>query len=299
MRTDVTTLTYGVELETTIPTVNMQANGWTVGSYTHGAAIPNHAFDGHSWLAKSDGSIRAHYPHTGCEVVSPILRGVEGLRNVKEMTDKLKSMGAKVNASCGFHVHVGWSGNAKQLRRLVCLVAQHEKALFAATGTTRREGNQYTRSIKQALKPLETMRNMNALQIVAAHQARFHVLNLHNLAIGKPTVEFRVFAGTINFTKIAAYVALCLGLVQRALDGREIPKWDYTKTAKQAEQKDGAFAMMRLMCSLNWRTLRGNPAMGILVGDSLPTRVSLRRMMLKLAKKYDESVTARNQYGTV
>src|SRR5690606_27691315 len=55
---------------------------------------------------------------------------------------------------------------------------------------------------------------------------RYHVLNLTNiLSNGKPTVEFRLFAGTTNATKAIAYVRLCLGIVEKALTLKKLPKW--------------------------------------------------------------------------
>ena len=55
-----------------------------------------------------------------------------------------------MNRSTGFHVHVGWGGNAKQLAILTGLVAYHETALYASTGTPSRELGNYSRPIKNS-----------------------------------------------------------------------------------------------------------------------------------------------------
>jgi hypothetical protein len=57
-------------------------------------------------------------------------------------------------------------------------------------------------------------------------QNRYHALNLTNLARGtKETVEFRVFSGTTNGLKAATWIMVCLGLVERAIHAKRMPRW--------------------------------------------------------------------------
>jgi hypothetical protein len=53
------------------------------------------------WRVVADGSVS-----NGCEVVSPILSGNEGLQALQTVVRALKAAGATVNNTCGFHVHV-------------------------------------------------------------------------------------------------------------------------------------------------------------------------------------------------
>src|ERR1700687_1873180 len=125
--TAVNEMTFGVEFELTLPNGTIQQ----VGGYHHGAQIPGLP-DG--WNAQHDGSIRAAGGRQGVEVVSPILRGIEGLEQIEKVCEGMKLTGAKVNASTGFHIHIGFDRRNKDgLRRLVSLVANFEKALFAST----------------------------------------------------------------------------------------------------------------------------------------------------------------------
>ena len=64
-------LTFGVELETTIP-----AGAIPVGSYHNAAAAVGLPV---GWNVKHDGSIRAGRGRQGAEFVSPILRGADGI----------------------------------------------------------------------------------------------------------------------------------------------------------------------------------------------------------------------------
>lgn len=275
--------TFGIEIETMVPTARMTENGWIVGAYHVGAEIPGNV----GWKTMRDGSIQScGYDYTPVEIVSPVLRGVEGLQSVEAMVGKLNTMGAKVNASTGFHVHIGWNGSAKQLARLISLVSLHEKALYASTGTKSREHNQYCGSIKMRLKPVERMTSMNQLRSV--NSSRYSSLNLQNLIDGtRPTVEFRVFAGTLNIIKIKAYIQLCLALVQKAMIAKKSGKWDMRTT----HNYDGRFAMQTLFHAIGWYDYFVNsPATkvtGLLVPDEMN---NMKKMLIRMATKYDATV---------
>lgn len=285
MRTDLNAMTFGVELETTIPYDVLMARGWRVGGYHCGAPIPGH--DG--WVAMHDSSIHARRPHVGAEIVSPVLSGPDGIASIERMVATLNEMGARVNRSTGFHVHIGWTGTPEQLRRLICFVAHHEKALFASTGTHAREASIYCSSIRTSYRPLETLNS----EAEALRMQRYHVLNLQNLRRepGRRTVEFRVFAGTLNIEKILAYVQLCLGMVQKALDTPRKPlPWDTTAIARKrrASVGDGLFALQTLFTALVWREKtppNGRTAVGVLTKDRIG---ALKAQLVKMAKQYDE-----------
>jgi hypothetical protein len=286
MKIDLNALTFGIEIETTMPGDALRAAGWHVGGYHVGAAIPG--FPG--WKAMHDGSIQAQYPRVGAEIVSPVLRGTDGLEQVERMVATLNAMGAAVNASTGFHVHIGWGGNATQLRRLVNFVAFHERALFASTGTTSRETNHFCHSIRANYRPLSerlaTADDITAAAL-AANNNRYHVLNLANLAKAPShrTVEFRVFAGTLNVVKILGYIALCLGIVQKALENSRQPlPWD---APVRPNVGVGTGAMRILLQHLHWRdkVRPGRTSAGVLDVAKLP---AMKKQLLKMARQYDK-----------
>lgn len=284
MRTDINTMTFGIEIECTIPQDKLHENSWSVGSYHAGCPIPG--FDG--WKSKYDGSISARYPNAGVEVVSPVLSGAEGLAQVVAMVGKLNEMGATVNRSTGFHVHIGWNGTPEQLRRLVSFVAFHEKALFASTGTTTREQNHFCASIKSTYRPLVNVQSEGEIHNWV--RSRYHTLNLQNLSpMGKRTVEFRVFAGTLNLTKIVAYVQLCLGIVQKSLDNPRKPLgWDAPANDRQTRLGvgNGEWAMRTLLTHLHWRKAPrpGRSSAGVIDQTMMP---SMLKQLIKLSRQYD------------
>ena len=277
------TNTFGVEIETVIPVAALTNAGWLVGSYHVGAEIPNS--DG--WKAMRDGSIQAaEWGSTGVEIVSPVLSGAAGITKVDAMVARLQTMGAKVNASCGLHVHIGFNGSAQQLAKLISLVSFHEKALYASTGTKNREVNHYCGSIKLAYKPLEKMTAMSTMNRICGD--RYRALNLQNLIDGRrPTVEFRVFAGTLNATKIKAYIQICLALVQKAMsNASKKSAWDRDVNSSKPE---GTASLIAFLAAMGWQKFHGDAlenrsTFGMLTPDAMPEMVA---MLKKMAKKYD------------
>src|SRR5262245_13438734 len=89
-------LTFGIEIECLIPA----ANAPQVGGYHAGRQIEDLPT---GWNAQHDGSIRTRRGYVGVEVVSPVLSGPDGVRQVKFVCEWLASIGAKVNQSTGLH----------------------------------------------------------------------------------------------------------------------------------------------------------------------------------------------------
>jgi hypothetical protein len=212
---------YGLELETIAPDSAVQNDGLRIGPYKRGIQVP---FLPTGWTAESDGSIDNSNGGHRCEIVSPILRGEDGIRQVIEVCRTLEAKGFRVNASCGVHVHVSFSRElpSATLARLVTIVAYVEKGLYAITGTKNRErginGRCYCNGIRKYGSEKDAKPNLD--------RNRYHALNLTNLAHGtKDTVEFRVFSGTTSGLKAATWIMVCLGLVERAIHAKRMPRW--------------------------------------------------------------------------
>jgi hypothetical protein len=150
------------------------------------------------WKEERDGSIRPESPcRKGCEFVSPKLKGYEGLKEIAAAIDQINARGGRVNSSCGLHLSIDWRGDAAALARPISLDGNHEKAIFASTGTRRREQTIYTKQIKQ-YGDKDAAKNR-------CEADRYHLLNLTHLAAGRNRIEFRAFAGTLNKTKVVGY----------------------------------------------------------------------------------------------
>ncbi len=159
-------IAFGIEIEAHMP----GTDATPIGGYHNGLPV---TWLPAGWKAERDGSIRTPAGRKPCEFVSPVLRGYEGLANVETAVDAIKERGARVNESCGLHITVSWNGDAAALARLISLIANHESAIYASTGTKRRERNQWAKQIK-------TYGNKDAAK-TRCERDRYHLLNLTHL----------------------------------------------------------------------------------------------------------------------
>jgi hypothetical protein len=283
-------LTFGIELEVTIPA----SAGVQVGSYRSG--LPHHELpDG--WRVHSDISIAPGANHIGAEIVSPILKGADGIRQVIAVCQWLNRIRAKVNASCGCHVHVGGFDvrDEAAIGRMVSLVARYEKALFAVAGNTGRENNDYCKSIKgnaayaAKFKDRTDTAPIRGHRTWSNHQERYYSLNLCPIGEGtKPTVEFRCFSGTTNALKAVSFIRLALGIVERGLKAKRLAKWDFDRWT--CRPGAGQSNLDYLFDTLSWYGRVGVPAAGVVEEEGMPSLKETKAELVRLAKKYDERV---------
>lgn len=280
-------IAFGIEFETTLP----NSDTTPIGPYHGGYQVP---WLPEGWRAERDSSIRPEsMDRKGCEFVSPKLRGCDGLKQVEAAIDAINARGARVNASCGLHVTVEWNGDAAALARLISLVGNHERAIFASTGTRRREQTVYTKQIKQ-YGDKDSAKNK-------CEADRYHLLNLTHLARGKNRIEFRAFAGSLNKTKVVGYLMMCLGLVELALNTKRCADWDYAKRegTKSCWDRPGAglgeTELNRLFYRLGWtkgwyKGLLRDKVFGEIASDSTkPQWKAIKSKLLDLARKYDRA----------
>jgi hypothetical protein len=229
--------------------------------------------------------------HVPCEFVSGVYRGTAGLVQLAADVRAIKALGARVNQSCGLHIHVGFDkSDAEKMDRLVTLIANFEKAIYAATGTKRREVSRWCRSLHRYGNK-ETAK-------AHARNLRYHVLNI--ATGGKPTVEFRAFGASLNVEKIVTYVRLCVGLVERAIDTKRVTDWT-AKTPKETSpihrSGEGHTAVTRLFYQLGWTKGRISHTYGNLVGEGLPSIKASKAELVRLAKKYDAGAAESEEHA--
>jgi hypothetical protein len=291
---------YAVEIETHMPA------GMERGPHGHGVPVPWLPGYGtrnprREWLADADPSIvPPTYERWGVEYVSPILDGPEGLAEIHNVVNAIKARDGRVNVSCGLHVHVDFDKRDKAaVRRLTRLVANVEKGLYAMTGTLARErgiGARYATNWCKSIKQYGTA----ARAIRHATRDRYHLLNL---ATTKPTVEFRVFGASLNPVKIAAWVRICVGLVERALAPNS-PAAPWNHKARNGGLNGttgiGEKEAARLMFALGWTyegfgTRKwGRRAFGAIGETNLEVSIN---EILRLARKYDAALAAEQNGG--
>ena len=284
------TIKFGVEFETTIN--NEHRAETSIGGYHRGETVsylPAVAASGAStfWCAERDSSIRAMVSgRTGCEFVSPVLAGRAGIENVASTLQILRDKGARVNHSCGMHVTVEWSGDAAALARLISLVANHEKGIYATTGTTSRESGRWAPGIKRYGNDKSAKRSMD--------YERYHLLNITHIASGRNRVEFRAFAGTLNTAKVVSAIQMCIGFVQLAQCDAKKSRWAApSKPASRASMGDGEYEVSRIYYRLGWTAghrKSGDALRGIQFGaipNDAATIKECKKISMKMASKYD------------
>ena len=232
-------VTFGVEIECRLPDLFIHEQRISIGSYHHGDLLPPPFPTG--WNAQEDGSLgHRGSGYTPLEIVSPVLRGSAGIRQVVEVMEILRNAGMRVNSHCGFHVHVGVCSllgasieespvAVRFLHRLLNLVSVYEFGMFATINDHHRIGNTYCESVKsQSAKLIATTDSMDGVKQKIGH--RYHTLNLVNLLHRKMTVEFRLFAGTTDPMQAVGYITTAIGLCHRAAEFPQAPQFDASTT---------------------------------------------------------------------
>ena len=165
----------------------------------------NHRDNDRYYKIVNDGSINGY---NSAEIVSPILKGKEGMKSLKTVCDTLCELGAKVNRSCGLHVHLDAKGmDIKHWRNLYINYARLENIIDSFMPRSRRGNNNgFCRSI--ALYPrLETiiMQCNSVEDIVNYFRSRYFKINVEAFR-RHGTVEFRHHGGTVEFEKVSMWV---------------------------------------------------------------------------------------------
>ena len=236
--------TFGIEIETTGLGRERAAQAIAAHFGTTARYIGHHLDDwrvpmpdGRHWTVERDGSVN----DPCAEVVSPVC-GWEDIGMVQEVVRALRKAGAKADASCGIHIHVGLGQHTPaSLRRLVNLVNAKEDLLTQALGISPERRARWCKPVEPAFlaelnrrKP-DTMEALAQLwyhtnnggytdwrRHAASHydHSRYHLLNLHAaFSTERPahTIEFRAFNGTLHAGEVKAYIQLCLAISHQAL----------------------------------------------------------------------------------
>ena len=184
----------------------------------------------------------------GFEVVSPILRGEDGLNQLKAVIRKLKAHGCIVDSSTGFHVHHGVRQEgitANQLLNICAFYAKYQTTIDRLVHSSRRN-NRWTApwTPTQARMAREMTFNADIASSLAPMRTRDQIfaavdrtsLNLRNAGGGRyksvnfsatlppeygqqchGTVEFRQKEGTLDADEAAAWVVMTQLIVTYAI----------------------------------------------------------------------------------
>ena len=205
---DFSRLTFGIEIEC----YNFTRNSLIVAASANGLSVRsegyNHTDNDRYFKIVSDGSLIGENSQ---EVVSPILNGNNGLNSLKTLCDALASVNARVNRSCGLHVHIGAASMSDEhYCRLVRNYQAIEKAIDTFMAVSRRANNSRW---CYSLQGIDFSHCTTKRQIAGAMGDRYFKVNA--VAYDRHrTIEFRQHQGSTDYTKIAAWVKFLAKLVE-------------------------------------------------------------------------------------
>jgi hypothetical protein len=196
--------------------------------------------DGRHWTVESDASVT----DPSAEVVSPVCRW-EDIEMVQKLVRALRSAGAKVDESCGIHIHVGLGLHTpKTLRNLVNIVNAKEDLITQALGISYSRRERWCKPVEPAFLEALNRRKPATMDTFAElwykhsggssydwrrcagrhyDSSRYHLLNLHaTFSTERParTIEFRAFNATLHAGEIKSYIQLCLAISAQALHSK-------------------------------------------------------------------------------
>lgn len=189
-----------------------------------------HRNTGH-WKIVTDSSVTSTGTGIGygLELVSPILRGRQGVEEIIKALDAIRLAGGKVNKTCGLHTHIGMDGltgmemmkvidtyvaNQTNINRIVSRSRHNNGYCLPFTETTQRNsytGNNNYQAVRNANNASATRQAVS----VFASSPRYRVVNTQSYS-RYGTLEFRQHQGTLNGRKASAWVLFLLSLVETA-----------------------------------------------------------------------------------
>ena len=206
---DFSRITFGVEIECyNVIRTNLIEKGTRKGLSVRSEGY-NHSDNQHYYKIVSDSSLQGNDTN---EVVSPILQGNDGLNSLQRLCEALSEIDAKVNKSCGLHVHIG---AASMSDAMYCRLVRNYQKLEAVIDTfmpLSRRGNNSRWC--HSLQGIDFSHCTTKRQIAAAMSYdRYFKVNAMSYDRHQ-TIEFRQHSGTTDYEKISNWIAFLAALVK-------------------------------------------------------------------------------------
>ena len=190
-----------------------------------------------SWKLTTDSSC-------GLELVSPILKGRNGLEQIEKVCKVLNELEIKVDKTCGLHVHHGVNDyGTEDFKKLCIFYTRFEKGFDEVMPLSRRANkNQYCRgfasrsswrtddeTVAQIAETIERIKKANSVEeLTNMFCSRYYKVNLQSF-VKYGTVEFRHHSGTTEADKIINWVKLTQLVLERCKQGKVAAKYETTK----------------------------------------------------------------------
>lgn len=174
----------------------------------------NHSIRPH-WKIVYDASIRAD---KGFEIVSPPLKGENGINQVRIVAETIEELGGQVNRSCGLHIHHDVNDfTLDHFKNIYSLYHRFENTIDEIMPVSRRgNNNTFCKSIQGKMEELKDANSLEEIRRI--FQSRYYKLNVQSFW-RHGTIEFRQHSGTVNAEKIINWILLTQLMVERSISG--------------------------------------------------------------------------------
>lgn len=205
---DFSKLTFGVEIECyNVIRTNLIEKGTRKGLSVRSEGY-NHSDNQHYYKIVSDGSLTGNDTN---EVVSPILQGNDGLNSLQRLCEALNEIDAKVNRSCGLHVHIGAANMTDKHYLNIIKNYQRLEALVDSFMPLSRRAN--NNGFCRSLQGFDFSRCTTKRDVYDMMNSRYYKINGHAY-FRHQTIEFRQHSGTTDYTKISMWIQFLAALVK-------------------------------------------------------------------------------------
>ena len=172
-----------------------------------------------------DSSVRGESEYAGIqwfpiELKTRIVTYDEWERLVPKALAICTYMGARLNTSCGHHVHIDFpEARARKplaIRSLYNLMHRFEPIIYGLVAPSRLT-NDFCRPMPDRSRLLHGCRTKRCFQRALGHWERYYGLNLTHIFAPEPHIEMRYSQSTLDSEKARHWLRLCLQLVEHAV----------------------------------------------------------------------------------
>ena len=190
--------------ELTAAGINVQVEGY------------NHTDHTDHWKLVTDSSLSGNNTF---ELVSPILHGEQGIEELEKVCWVLDLCNAKVNDTCGLHVHMDAAEFDLTTWKNLILTYKRLEGVIDNFMPHSRRNNRYCKGLSTITETsIKNARSISDLRTAFLHN-RYHKVNLEAYARHR-TVEFRQHGGSTNFTKMSAWIHFLAKMITFAKQGQ-------------------------------------------------------------------------------
>ena len=194
---------YGVEIECIMPNFNEESIYF------------NRKFLNKGWEYDWDGSLN----YGGIEFKSPILSKASGFKEIKRMTDWLARRNARIDKSCGLHVHHNAHDLTKSdILRIVKSWEANQKQINKLLAPSRARNNWCLPWTKMEIRELEIEFEDDLEDYY--DRERYKAINIESLHT-HGTIEIRQHEGTIDFEEIRSWIIFGQSFIENVAKKRK------------------------------------------------------------------------------